>query len=173
MHKSSTRDGDDGGTNTLQVKPRIRARDLVPDELLYSDVVLRHKVDRVFLLADASRARRTLDRVRAFEYERPRFTREVGRESEDVLKLCRSERAGHGLGGHGQNDGDRKLHKVNRIIRRDNACLRWSTCVNLLARPLERGYRRQSRTRFACACSFPSHCSTVPPPITHQLTSST
>jgi hypothetical protein len=32
--------------------------------LLYSNVVLRHKVDRV-LLADASQARRTLDRVRA------------------------------------------------------------------------------------------------------------
>jgi hypothetical protein len=96
----------EGETNTLQVKTRICARDLVPDELLYSDVVLRHKVDRVFLLADASRARRTLDRVRTFEYERSRFTREVGREPEDLLEFCRSERASHGLGGHGQNDGD-------------------------------------------------------------------
>jgi hypothetical protein len=91
-----------GGTNTLQVKTRICARDLVPDEVLYFNVVLRHKVDRVFLLADASRARRTLDRVRAFEYERSRFTREVGRESEDFLEFCWSERTSHGLGGLGQ-----------------------------------------------------------------------
>ena len=70
-----------------QVKTRIRARDLVPDELLYSNIVLRHKVDRVFLLADASRARRALDRVRAFEYECSCFTREVGCESEDLLEF--------------------------------------------------------------------------------------
>jgi hypothetical protein len=80
---------------TLQVKPRICARDLAPDELLYSNVVLRHKIDRVFLLADASWARRTLDRVGAFEDESPRFTCEVGRESEDLLKFCWSERASH------------------------------------------------------------------------------
>ena len=75
---------------------RICARDLVPYELLDSDVVLRHKVDCVLLLADAAWARRALDRVRSFEYECPCFTREVGRESEDLLQFCRAERARHG-----------------------------------------------------------------------------
>ena len=81
--------------NALQVKMRIGARDLVPDELLYSNVVLRHEVDRVFLLADAPRARPALDRVGAFEDERARFAREGGREAEDVLEFCRCE-VGHG-----------------------------------------------------------------------------
>ena len=93
----------------LQVKMRIRARDLVPHKLLYFDVVLCHKVDRVFLLADASRSRPALDRVRAFKYECSRFTREVSRESEDLLKFCWCERASHG-----QNDGNGQLHKVIR-----------------------------------------------------------
>ena len=76
------------------MKTWICARDLVPDELLYFDVVLGHKVDRVFLLPDASRSRPTLDRVGAFKYECSRLTCEVaGRESEDLLKFCRGERA--------------------------------------------------------------------------------
>ena len=66
----------------LQVKTRMRARNLAPGEFFHLNVILRH---RVFLLADAARARPTLDRVRTFEYERSCFAREVGRESEDVL----------------------------------------------------------------------------------------
>ena len=80
----------------LRVKTRICARDLVPDELLYFDVVLGHKVDRVFLLLDASRSRPTLDRVTvgAFKYKCSRLTHEVaGLESEDLLKFCRGKRA--------------------------------------------------------------------------------
>jgi hypothetical protein len=68
----------------------------MPDELLYPDIVLRHEVDRVLLLADATWARRASDRVGSFEYERSRFTREFGRESEDLLQFCRAERARHG-----------------------------------------------------------------------------
>ena len=75
---------------------RIYARDLVPDEHLHSNIVLRHKVNRVFLLADASWPRPTLNRVRAFEYERSCFAREVGRESEDLLEFCRIERTASG-----------------------------------------------------------------------------
>ena len=96
--------------DTLQVKTRIFARDLVPDELLYFNVVLRHKVDRVFLLADAPRARRSLDRMRAFEYERSCFTREVGRELKDLLEFCWGERAGHSGYGDGKSSYS-KLHK--------------------------------------------------------------
>src|SRR6266478_4925889 len=107
------KDGKPQERKTLQVKIRICARDLVPDELLYLDVVLRHKVDRVLLLADAAWAGRTLDCVRAFKNERSRFTREVGRESEDFLKFCGAERARHGR--CGQSDGDGKLHKGDQM----------------------------------------------------------
>jgi alpha-N-acetylglucosamine transferase len=67
---------------------RIYARNLAPSGLLDSDVILRHEVDRIFLLPDAAWARRALDRVGAFEYERSRFTCEVGRKSEDLLQFC-------------------------------------------------------------------------------------
>ena len=73
---------------------RVRACDLAPDEILHFDVVLRHQVDRVFLLADAACAR-ALDRVRAFEYECSRFARKICRESEDLLQFCRAEWARH------------------------------------------------------------------------------
>jgi len=68
----------------LQLEMRICAGDLAPDELLDFDVVLGHQVDRVLLLADAACAR-ALYRVRAFEHERARFARKLGREAEDRL----------------------------------------------------------------------------------------
>jgi hypothetical protein len=72
--------------DTIQLEVRVCARDLALDELLDFDVVLRHEVDCVLLLADAACAC-ALDRVRALKYEGPRFTRELGRESEDFLQF--------------------------------------------------------------------------------------
>ena len=82
---------------TSFMKMRICASNLIPHELLDFDVVLRHKVDRALLHPDAAWARRTLDRVGAFEYERSSLPlparggdAEVDRKSEDLAGLSGS-----------------------------------------------------------------------------------
>ena len=79
---------------TLQLKIGICAGDLVADELLNLDVVLRYKVDGVLFLAYAALAC-TLDRMGTFKYKRPCFTCELYRECKDLLESCWAEWARH------------------------------------------------------------------------------